>query len=127
MAGPTYYEATVNIAKNDDWIVPFQYGYFGSDGVTVLPIDLTGSLIKMEIRFRDIDHEAVVSVYSPDHGIVFDGNDPTNGRFIITIDRAHLARLAEGDYVTDLVRLMSNGYQERIFEGSATVVEGTTR
>jgi hypothetical protein len=127
MAGPTYYEAIVNIAKNDDWIVPFQYGYFDVDGVTVLPIDLTGSLLKMEIRLRDTDHEALVSVFSPDHGIAFDGGDPTNGRFIITIDRAHLMRLAEGQYVTDLVRLMVNGYQELIFEGPANVVEGTTR
>jgi hypothetical protein len=32
-----------------------------------------------------------------------------------------------GTYVTDLVRLMPNGSQERLFEGTATVVEGTTR
>jgi hypothetical protein len=127
MAGPTYYEATINIAKNEDWVVPFQYGYYDTDGVTVLPIDLTGSVIKMEIRIQETDHEALVSVFTPDNGIVFDGGDPSNGRFIITLSRANLIRLATGSYVTDLVRLMPQGYQERIFEGIAQVVEGTTR
>jgi len=126
MAGPTYFEAAINIAKNEDWIVPFQYGYYDTDGVTVLPIDLTDSVLKMEIRIQDTDHEALVSVSTPNRGIVFDG-DPINGRFIITLTRANLIRLATGTYVTDLVRLMSQGYQERIFEGTAQVVEGTTR
>lgn len=127
MAGPTYFEATINIAKNEDWIVPFLYGYYDADGVTVLPIDLTGSVIKMEIRINETDHEALVSVFTPNDGIVFDG-DPSNGRFIITLRRENLVRLTSaGIYVTDLVRLMPNGYQERIFEGTATVVEGTTR
>ena len=94
MAGPAYYEGTMNIAKNDDWIVPFIYGYYDTDGVTVLPIDLTDSLIKLEIRVRETDHEAVVSVFSPSNGIVI--NDPTNGYFTIVIDRALLMRLAAG-------------------------------
>jgi hypothetical protein len=127
MAGPTYFEAAINIAKNEDWVVPFQYGYYDTDGVTVLPIDLTGSTIKMEIRIQETDHEALVSVFSPDNGIVFDNDDPTTGRFTITLLRSNLIRLATGSYVTDLVRLMPQGYQERIFEGTAEVVEGTTR
>jgi hypothetical protein len=127
MAGPTYYEATINIAKNDDWIVPFQYGYYDTDGVSIQPIDLTGSLIKMEIRIQETDHEALVSVFSPDNGITFDAGDPSAGRFTITIDRAHLIRLAPGAYFADLVRLMANGFQERLFEGKVAVVEGTTR
>jgi hypothetical protein len=36
-------------------------------------------------------------------------------------------RLAPGQYVTDLVRYMASGYQERLWEGTAIVVEGTTR
>jgi hypothetical protein len=81
----------------------------------------------MEIRINETDHEALVSVFTPNDGIVFDG-DPSNGRFIITLRRENLVRLTSaGIYVTDLVRLMPNGYQERIFEGTATVVEGTTR
>ena len=87
MAGPTYFEAAINIAKNEDWVVPFQYGYYDTDGVTVIPIDLTGSVIKMEIRIQETDREALVSVFTPDNGIVFDSDDPTAGRFTITILR----------------------------------------
>ena len=125
MAVPAYYDGVMNVAKNDDWIVPFVYGYFDTDGVTVVPIDLTGSLIKLEIRIQEIDHEALVSVFSPSNGIFF--NDAVNGSFTITIDRAHLIRLAAGTYYADLVRLMPNGYQERILDAQAIVVEGTTR
>jgi hypothetical protein len=125
MAGPAYYEGVMNIALNDDWIVPFIYGTLAADGVTVVPIDLTGSLLKLEIRIRETDHEALVSVFSPDHGITF--NDMVNGKFTVTIDRAHLARLAAGTYFADLVRLMPNGYQERMIDAQAVVVEGTTR
>jgi hypothetical protein len=38
-----------------------------------------------------------------------------------------LARLAAGTYFADLVRLMPNGYQERMIDAQAVVVEGTTR
>lgn len=115
----------MNIAKNEDWIVPFLYDTIGQDGVTRSPIDLTGSLLKLEIRILETDHEALVSVFSPDHGIFI--TDASNGLFTILIDRAHLMHLAAGDYFVDLVRLMPNGYQERMWEGTATVVEGTTR
>ncbi|HEY2243447.1 MAG TPA: hypothetical protein VGH47_04385 [Xanthobacteraceae bacterium] len=127
MAGPCYYEALMNVALNEDWIVPIQYGYFDTDGVTVLPIDLTGSMLKLEIRVQETDHEAIVYVASPDQGISFFEDDPTNGQFIITIDRGKLLRLWAGTFFTDLVRLQTNGYQERIFEGTAIVVTGTTR
>lgn len=125
MAGPAYYEGTMNIAKNDDWIVPFIYGSYDTDGVTVVPIDLTGSLLKLEIRVRETDHEALVSVFSPNNGIYF--TDPTQGSFTIVIARAHLIYLAAGTYFADLVRLMPNGFQERILDAQAIVVEGTTR
>ena len=125
MGGPAYYDGTMNISKNEDWIVPFFYGSYDTDGVTIIPIDLTNSTVKLEIRIRETDHEAIVSVFSPDNGIVF--NDPVNGYFTIVIDRAHLIRLAAGNYFADLVRLMPNGYQERLLDAQAIVVEGTTR
>lgn len=127
MSGPCYYEATMNIALNEDWIVPLQYGYFASDGVTVEPIDLTGSTLKLEIRREETDNIALVYVASPDQGIAFYNNDPTSGYFTITIDRSKLARLWAATFFADLVRLQPNGYQERIFEGSAIVATGTTR
>jgi hypothetical protein len=115
----------MSIAKNEDWVVPFVYGTTSEDGLTFTPIDLTGSEIKLEIRKHEPDHEAVVSVSSPDDGIIF--NDAAGGEFTVVIVRDKLIRLAPGEYVADMVRLMTSGYQERLWEGSVTVVEGTTR
>ena len=126
MPGPCYYDATVNISLNDDWIVPFLYASLNADG-SYTPIDLTGSEIKLEIRVNETDHEALVSVFSPDHGINFWSTGPVSGGFTIAITRDLLARLYPGAFTIDLVRLQPSGYQERIFAGTATVVEGTTR
>ena len=127
MAGPAYYTATVNIAKNDDWVVGFQYLTPNPDGTPGPPIDLTGSTLKMEIRQNETDNEALLWVDSnPNNGIWI--TNPPEGQFTVVLDRVdHLSRLAPGTYVTDLVRLMPDGSQERLFEGTATVVEGTTR
>jgi hypothetical protein len=125
MAGPAYYEATMNISLNEDWIVPFVYGTYAADGVTVIGIDLTGSTLKMEIREQESDNEAIVSVSSPSNGITI--TNMTGGAFTITLARGILWRLAPGSYVVDLVRLMANGYQERLIDATATVVQGTSR
>lgn len=127
MAGPAYYDAIVNIALNEDWIVPFIYGTLGVDGETVIPFDLTGSEFKLEIRVREADQEAIVKVFSPNDGVFFNNNDPTTGGFTIVLPRSKLWRLFPGDFFIDFVRLMPSGYQERLWEGIATVVEGTTR
>jgi len=119
--GPAYYSGAMNIAKNYDWSVTFKY----TDAASA-PIDLTGSIIKLEIRKLETDHTALVSVSSP----VADGIDiptPSSGQFTVLITRDQLARLAAGDYVVDMVRLAPDGMQERLWEGTATVVEGTTR
>ena len=124
MGGPAYYSGTMNISKNEDWVVAFIYSIANADG-SLTPIDLTGSTIKIEIRKREEDHEASVSVYSPDGGITI--TDAANGKFTVLMDRYKLVRLAPGEYVSDIVRLMPNGLQERLWEGVAEVVEGTTR
>jgi hypothetical protein len=125
MAGPSYYSGVINISKNEDWIVPFVYGTVDSTGANFTPIDLTGSTLKLEIRIQETDNEALVSVYSPDGGIII--VNAVQGQFQILLDRESLIYLAAGSYFTDLVRLMPNGYQERLWEGTANVVEGTTR
>ena len=132
MAGPAYYTGAVNIAKNEDWAVPFVYSAVGTDGVTLTPIDLTGSVLKFEIRKQETDFEATVASFSSDLNLdgVADGiyiTDPLHGMFTLVVTRAQSARLTPGDYVCDLVRLMPSGYQERLWEGTATVVQGTTR
>ena len=125
MAGPSYFTGVMNISQNEDWIVPFLYSSTPDNGVTFVPIDLTGSTLKWEIRKQEADHEAIVWSFSPDDGIFI--TNATGGAFTVLFSRDKLARLAPGDYITDLVRLMANGYQERIWEGTLTVVEGTTR
>jgi hypothetical protein len=126
MAGPAYYTGAMNIAMNEDWIVPFLYATLNSDGVTTTPIDLTGSTLMMEIRHQESDHEVVLSLASPDKGIFI--NNAAGGEFTILITRMQLAQFMPGSYVADLVRLMPNGYVERILDcDTVTVVEGITR
>jgi hypothetical protein len=125
MSGPAYYTGQMNIALNDDWIVPFLYATSPDGGVTTTPIDLTGSTLKMEIRRQESDHTVLVAASSDTQGITI--TDAPGGAFTILLDRNMLSQLMPGDYVSDLVRDMTNGYQERIWEGTATVVLGTTR
>ena len=124
MSGPAYYVGTINIALNDDWIVPFSYAAQNADGTTV-PIDLTGSTLAMEFRAQDTDHTVLISLSSPDNGITI--TSATGGAFTILIDRVTLSQIAPGDYVSDLVRLMPNGLQERMLDCTVTIAEGVTR
>jgi hypothetical protein len=126
MSGPAYFTGVINISMNEDWIVPFKYATSSDGGVTTTPIDLTGSTLMMEIRHHEADHEVVVSLASPDKGIHID--NATGGLFTILITKAQLMQFEPGAYVADLVRLMPNGYTERILDcDSVTVVEGKTR
>jgi hypothetical protein len=127
MAGPAYYTGTINIAMNDDWIVPFLYATLNSDGVTTTPIDLTGSVLKMEVRKSESDRNVVVSLSSAPPASGIEITDAVGGAFTVFMDRNRLSQLVPGNYVSDIVRLMPQGWQERIWEGTATVVEGTTR
>jgi|SRR5215475_11508213 len=128
MPGPAYYSGVMNISKNEDWVVSFLYQQLGSDGVTLTPIDLTGSVIKSEIRVNETDHEAIIYSTSVNSDGVYI-TAPTTGVFTLVFDRANkLVRLSAGQiYTADIVRLMPSGFQERMWEGQAIVVEGTTR
>ena len=105
--------------------MPFVYGTTDSGGVFT-PLDLTGSTLKLEIRQQESDREALVWVDSSDVGGIFISN-AAQGQFTITMTRAALAHLSAGNFVTDLVRVQPSGMIERMFEGTANVVEGTTR
>jgi hypothetical protein len=124
MPGPAYASGVISIAKNEDWIVPFLYGSTDSSG-NFTPIDLTGSTIKLAIRHAEADHEALVMVSSPSTGITI--TDAPEGAFTIEITRSAMVALDPGDYVSDLIRVTPTGNQERLWEGTATVVQGTTR
>jgi hypothetical protein len=127
MPGPAYYTGTMNIALNDDWIVPFLYAAYNSDGVTTTPIDLTGSILKMELRKSETDHNVIISVSSAPPAAGIQITNAVGGAFTVLLDRNRLSQLVPGNYVSDLVRLAPSGWQERLWEGTATVVEGTTR
>lgn len=124
MSGPAYYTAAINIAKNDDWFVPFLYAAQNED-TTTTPIDLTGSTLLMEFRVNETDHTVLMSLSSPDNGITID--DAVGGAFTIGIPRSTLMQLPLGDCVSDLVRLMPSGLQERILDCAVTVSEGVSR
>ena len=121
MAGPAFYTAVLNIAKNEDWAMDFSYM---TSATPPVPIPL--GVLRMQIRKIEADHNALVALSSPDDGIEIIGA-PTAGTFKITISRDKSKRLASGDYVTDLVHENSDGVIERLWEGTATVVDGVTR
>ena len=106
---------------------PNETGWLETYNINNTPIDLTGSTIKMENRIAETDHEAIVAVWSPDNGITFTAGDPTTGGFTITITRDKLSRLFPGNFVADIVRLMPNGYRERLVDATVTVARGTTK
>jgi hypothetical protein len=124
MAGPAYYTGSMAIAKNEDWICPFQYGTQDPTTLVFTPIDLTGSTIKLAIRKHEDDHEATVWVDSSNNGIYI--TNAVGGSFYILITREKLLQVAPGDYVSDMVRLMPNGQQERLWEGTVSITHGTT-
>jgi hypothetical protein len=90
MAGPAYFSGGMNIAKNWDWV----FAFILQDTAEV-PVDLTGSVLKMMIRKRESDHQVYVSVTSEDNTIEI--TDAVSGAFTIIIRRDQLAHLIPGD------------------------------
>ena len=129
MAGPAYSTGTILISKNEDWQVSIQYLNTAVNPAGV-PIDITGSQFRLQIRTTEDQHTALVEAATPD-GIVID--DAPNGIFTILIwnEESDLTPnsfvLPIGDLVADLVRTLPDGRIERLWEGTVTVNEGTTR
>lgn len=126
MAGPAYVIAQINIAMNEDWIVPFVYSALSVDGTTTSPIDLTGSTFNMDFRYQESDAEVLLALSTENGAITI--TDPVNGEFQIWITQQQAyEQLEPGDFVCDLIRTMPDGTSERIMDCTVTVVEGTTR
>lgn len=129
MAGPAFSTGQILISRNEDWQVSIQYTTIAA-GPPGVPIDLSGSQLRLQIRTIEAQRTALVDVETPD-GIVI--NDPTNGIFTINIWNAesdlspNSSILPVGVYVADLVRIMTDGRIERLWEGDVIVNEGTTR
>lgn len=130
MTGPAFFSGGMNIAKNYDWVQGFILMSQQPDD-TLVPVDLTGSLLWLEIRKRDTDHEALISVRSDEGNIEDGGIEITSrpgGAFTIIITRDLLKRLYPGDYVADLVRVRPDGKWERMWDASPVeVTTGVTR
>lgn len=120
--GPAYFQAGIELAKNDDWLIAFVL----TDGTN--PIDLTGCAFELQIRRLVTDHEALVALSSndPDESIVI--TDARNGLFQIWIAKEKLANVPLGDMVGDLIRILPDGLWERLWDiDPVRVSEGTTR
>lgn len=125
--GPAWYSGTINIAKNEDWKVQLQYNVdytVSGDPPNIQSLDLTGSVLSLQIRKTADDKSALVTITNGD-GVTL--SDPIIGMFELRISRAKLKRLHAGEYVADLVRTDLNGDIERMWEGVCVVVEGVTR
>lgn len=92
------------------------------------PIDLTGSVMTMEIRQTAASVQALVTVGSaaPNTGITI--TNPTQGQFQIVLPKAQLALLVTGtSYVHDLIRLRTDTLTEQMWTGTIVVLGGVTR
>ena len=120
--GPAYYTAQISLALNEDWIVPFIFS--NADGT---PIDLSDSILRLQIRNTDTDPHPIVSLSSINsNGIVI--SNALNGEFTVIIARGNQLLRANSSYVCDLVRLNTNNeIQDRLFAGVANVTLGVTR
>ena len=132
MAGPAYSSGTILISKNEDWQTSLQYLTMITDPINGTPINLTGSRLCLQIRSVEESHSVLCETATDgDGGIAI--YDAINGIFTMTIWNAqsanlpNSANLPEGDFVADLVRTLADGREERLWEGTVTVNEGTTR
>jgi hypothetical protein len=118
--GATLSLGVMNIARNDDWIVPLQYL-----DETGAPVPLLGSTLALMIRVTEGDATALVAINSPDNGItIIDG---AQGLFRLEILREDSAKLEAGTYVADIVRTDADGLAERLWAGDCFVGRGVTR
>src|SRR5262245_47982634 len=127
MSGPSWFSGTMNLAKNEDWKVALTYliDYTVSgDPENIQPLDLTDSIFLLQIRKKEEDASAIVSISNGD-GIVI--TNAAAGEFELTITTTRAQRLHPGDYTADLLRTDPNGFVERVWEGECIVVEGTSR
>ena len=132
MSGPAYSSGVISISKNEDWQTSMQYLTMVVDPVNGTPINLTGSNFRLQIRSVEEAHSVLCEAATDgDGGITI--FDAANGIFTMTIWNAqspnlpNSSNLPEGDFVADLIRTLPDGREERLWEGTVTVNEGTTR
>lgn len=131
----TYYPIASDVAyAGQVWSAPASSTNVqpGTDGTkwtlsTRPALDLTGSTLMMMARSPAGSDYAPLSVTSVGGaGIVID-DDPTLGKFTLTLANAALLKVQPGTYQHSLIRLRPDGLRELIWRGSLTHEAGPTR
>jgi hypothetical protein len=118
---------TVNLTtvSGTDYAQAFTYATSVDGGDTTTPVDIGGSVLRLQVRRRATDAEAMVSIGSTDEGGI-EITDGPNGKFTVAISRAQLDRIPAGTYVQNLVRTRPDGLYEEIWTGTVTHTTGPT-
>jgi hypothetical protein len=114
--------STVTITTENDADFERSFIYQYSNGV---PVDMTGASLRMMLRRHAEDVTALLKLTTPSSGLTID--DPTNGRFTVTITQAQLLELDPGQYDHSLIMTTPDGEQTRIWSGTLTNLEGPSR
>jgi hypothetical protein len=94
--------------------------------------DFAGVTMQMMIRKRPEDVEVFVALSTdPGDGIILSASDPTAPAYLdtinLTITRAQLALMPEGDYAHSLIMYRADGIADDIWRGTLTNAIGPTR
>jgi hypothetical protein len=94
--------------------------------------DFAGVTMQMMIRKRPEDVEVFVALSTdPGDGIILSASDPTATAYLdtinITITRAQLALMPDGDYAHSLIMYRADGIADDIWRGTLTNAIGPTR
>jgi hypothetical protein len=113
--------AIVNITCQNDADFYRQFVYQTIDGV---PIDLTGSTLRMGVRHRAGDATEEILLTTENGALTI--NDPINGKFTLWITQKQLLDLQVGDYEHSLIRIVG-AMNYRIWSGTLINNAGASR
>jgi hypothetical protein len=96
-----------------------------------VPVDLTGSILRMDVRSHVESHTTQISIASDvAYSSEFGGIrilDAAAGKFSIHLPITELRHMPAGDYVHSLIRQRPDSLFEAIWEGGLTHLLGPTR
>lgn len=112
------------VANNADY---YRTGRILADGVGY---NLYGHSLAIEVRQRAQDTTVYISIDStPDPGgiVIAEQAGATIGQFSFLFARDRLEKMAQGEYVYDIVMTTPSGLQQNLGIAPVTVVHGVTR
>ena len=113
--------AIVNITCSNDADFYRQFVYQTIDG---MPIDLTGSTLRMGIRQHAIDAKENILLTTENGALAI--VDASNGKFTVWIAQAQLLTLPLGNYEHSLIRILG-GMHFRVWSGTLANKPGASR